>query len=929
MSRWLSSVNNLLDNLDGKAEAVAETGVTYKYPIDNDDDDDDDDFTTDDDEDNYDTGAGLHVNDAAEDDDDDFDSNYDDGDGGIIDDPTIIPTSTTTTNNNNTTAANTNTADEVSGTTAIIMPLTSTNLSQNDDAATSLASPSSMMTESRVRQTEDRKRSPADTDEPRTQQRFEKQEGMQSPRVSKKICATDSNNYTATVGTNYAVNRNVVNDDSDEVGIVLQSQQRQERNGNTHNQERQAVDPDNLLPSSTISISTSTMVGTKQQEKYQQPETTTINAIPIENPTTNEPIGIKNKNQAVPIITKETMTATNRGVSASDNVTPSTSSNGENKIGMVNRKQHDPKELQLQKQKHHEHMLSSKMKTIQSLQSKLSATQGELSKGKAASQQLQQRVALLEERLQTSEHEVEAQAEELRRAGDDIRQLRSRTKEEREDLFDDHDDEILDIQRENQIQVDRLREEYERTIAEWKDRFESEESLRQKQGEEFDKELRDAHRIKIDALEKLDDVMVTKNSLQARLDVVEKEAKATLESADAISATEKRAREELDKALTMHAKQMAQRQRREAELEQNILNLGSALTAAGSTQDTPPQQYQQNNSTKKLHDFDYKEKSEQITEELETVKVELTMESQRREALQQQLNEVSNERKEEISISQSRQHQHDQKIAHLESTIHRLQASVRSFQSEQQQQQQQQSGNSADYDGYTTTIDDNVLNNNNDQNARGRPFQKDFESTKQEIAKLSEQLIRQRDHAENAKSEILTLRGRLRAANIRADEAEKAHFDSQNTMIVSSRSSPLSRAYDMESGKVGGGGGSSANGKLMLTRRRIKGGFRGNVRSIRSVLPCLSHVGGRVTADGGATEQVARTIDAIDSWMVSTGSFMRHEPFARLVLLLYFIVLHCWSFALVVFHTTTEVEHGDFGSMDSNPRHWRDHAVGT
>ena len=71
-------------------------------------------------------------------------------------------------------------------------------------------------------------------------------------------------------------------------------------------------------------------------------------------------------------------------------------------------------------------------------------------------------------------------------------------------------------------------------------------------------------------------------------------------------------------------------------------------------------------------------------------------------------------------------------------------------------------------------------------------------------------------------------------------------------------------------------------------------------------------------------EQLAITIDAIDSWMVDTGSFMRHEPFARLGLLLYLMVLHLWSFALVVFHTT-EVEHGDFGSMDSSPRHWREH----
>jgi hypothetical protein len=35
--------------------------------------------------------------------------------------------------------------------------------------------------------------------------------------------------------------------------------------------------------------------------------------------------------------------------------------------------------------------------------------------------------------------------------------------------------------------------------------------------------------------------------------------------------------------------------------------------------------------------------------------------------------------------------------------------------------------------------------------------------------------------------------------------------------------------------------------------------------------------------EGGNMEQVAVTVDAIDSWMVNTaGAFMKNEPFARL-----------------------------------------------
>ena len=140
--------------------------------------------------------------------------------------------------------------------------------------------------------------------------------------------------------------------------------------------------------------------------------------------------------------------------------------------------------------------------------------------------------------------------------------------------MDYHDEEIFAIQEKNQIQVMFgvcLAHSFLCSFSYLVYRFEMEEWLRQKQGEEFDQKLRDAHQIEVGALEKLDDVVVTKNSLQTRLDVVEKEVKAMLESANDILALEKGAREELDQALTTHAKQLAQRQRREAELERIIL----------------------------------------------------------------------------------------------------------------------------------------------------------------------------------------------------------------------------------------------------------------------------------------------------------------------------------------------------------------------
>lgn len=574
--------------------------------------------------------------------------------------------------------------------------------------------------------------------------------------------------------------------------------------------------------------------------------------------------------------------------------------------------------MQKQKQQHDEikslkkqqqQVLASKNKKMQSLESQLVKLGEEVSKGAAEREKLNRRTKDLDEKLRSSEQEIEAQAQELQKAGEEMEQIRTDAKEEREDLLDDQEDEIEDAKRNHQEEFDKMRKEYEKTIAEWKERYEFEESLRQQEGGDSIRELQDANKREREALKKLAQVTEERTALQIKLDQVvgheitlEEQVKSSLESAETVAAREQRARDELDESAAAHTKQMAQRQRREAELEQTILEMGSALTLA-------QQQLQHQNASSpkgkstnlpgdssqlQIDGAYYKEQFEQVAEELETIKDEFTMETQRRGALQQELTEVSKERKEELSLAQLQQNQHDLKVAELESTIRRYQASSRTS-----QQQSGQTGNDDDSsNAQATDTVHQVLSN------------QELEGAKKEIANLSEQLFRQQVLAKNAKSESLALKGRLQAANARAEDAEKAQYDTPRKTTQ-----PRSRAYDIE-----GGGTDTTTTPSFSARRRVKGGSSRSVKSIRSALPCFP----RGSADGGGVGQVALTIDAIDSWMVETGSFMRHEPYARLGLLLYLVILHLWSFALVAFHTT-EVEHGDFGAMDSNPRHWREH----
>eukprot|EP00751_Fragilariopsis_kerguelensis_P024385 CAMPEP_0170874790 /NCGR_PEP_ID=MMETSP0734-20130129/28446_1 /TAXON_ID=186038 /ORGANISM="Fragilariopsis kerguelensis, Strain L26-C5" /LENGTH=989 /DNA_ID=CAMNT_0011255983 /DNA_START=1100 /DNA_END=4069 /DNA_ORIENTATION=- len=986
MSGWLSSVNNLLENLDGQAETVAETVADntttasisnnlmklnktltnnniIKSAYNNDDDDeydeayDDEEFTTD--EDDYDDDD----DDDNDDDEGEYRNNIDSNDGDyIIDNPNV------TVNNSNVDIVSSQISDKgvedkddeerqqdelstpVAITTSVINSSTNedglerqqtypdtSNISntgssetsvKNDNSNTNRKSvPVKEQTISSLRQRQHWKKlnkqvvitletglsgnrnidDKNDDDRVRTStpdyrssisdlshyetESLEKDENLSFTKVD------DNREYSHS-------NSNVNADLNDTAKISLSTRKCEEINLDANSSlllsstTTTAIEKKKYSNVSTKSEKAVAMSKKQEEEKSapSRPPTRHLSPKPQQMTVVDNTIK-KNENHNAAI----TATMSSTRVSHSDNTPPTI--NGSNNNEEI-RQQQQQEEMTLLKQQHQQ-VLSSKNKNIQSLQLQLSKIKTELSEGKTKYEQLFQQRANIDEKLRISETEIEAQAEELRRAGEEMENIRTISKEEREDLLDDHDEEREDIQREHQLDLDKIRQEYERTITEWKDRFESEESLRQQQGGDSINELRDANQREKDALKKLAYVTTEKMAFQTKLDLVvghetelQQQVESSLESTDAVAAREIRVRDELDEAATMHAKQIAQRQKREAELEQTVLELGSALTLAKQQHfntPAPNEPHQQDEQMK-----GYKEKFEQIAEELETTRVELTMEMQRREALQQELNEVSKERKEEVSLSQAQQHQHDRKVADLESTIYRLQASVRALQSGQR------SSSVNSDDSITTDNDHNndEQRNQNNQNTRRQLFQKELEGAKREISKLSEQLLRHQGHGENAKSEILALKGRLRAANTRVEETEKAQYAS---------SAP--RAYEVENGDSTRAS-DSANKMTFSTRKRIKGGSRG-ARSIRSVLPCFGS--GRSN-----TGEVALTIDAIDSWMIDTGSFMRHEPFARLGLSLYFIILHLWSFALVVFHTT-EVEHGDFGSMDSNPRHWREH----
>jgi hypothetical protein len=262
----------------------------------------------------------------------------------------------------------------------------------------------------------------------------------------------------------------------------------------------------------------------------------------------------------------------------------------------------------------------------------------------------------------------------------------------------------------------------------------------------------------------------------------------------------------------------------------------------------------------------YKDQYEVAAEELETVKTQLSLATQRSEFLQQELQDVSNERVAEAATVTEGQRENDDKVAALSAQVSLLEGSLRELKQND------------DGDATTEPASDND---------RARQLTRDLDRSKRQIASLSDQLIRQQGSTEVAKSEILALKGRLQAASARVEAAEKSD----------------EKAYEME-----GGGVTYTASKL---RRRVKSGRgRSNQLQTRSVRSAL----GMSLNEGNGMGQVALTVDAVDSWMLDTGSVMRSEPLARLGFALYLTVLHLWCFILVFFHAI-ESEHGDLGSL--------------
>jgi len=141
------------------------------------------------------------------------------------------------------------------------------------------------------------------------------------------------------------------------------------------------------------------------------------------------------------------------------------------------------------------------------------------------------------------------------------------------------------------------------------------------------------------------------------------------------------------------------------------------------------------------------------------------------------------------------------------------------------------------------------------------------------------------------------LKNRLRLSILRAETAEKSLETANQRLIMVE--APISSEF------------SSADEEMGI-KRPTRRGFK-KASKVESISSCLGLHPGRFPS-GGWQEMAASLLDTFDSLAVDLGSHFRHYPVSRLAFMLYMLILHLWTFVLLVYHTHAQgIEGGHYG----------------
>ena len=457
--------------------------------------------------------------------------------------------------------------------------------------------------------------------------------------------------------------------------------------------------------------------------------------------------------------------------------------------------------------------------------------------------------------LDSAERELEAQRTELDRAASRMEKDRQKNKEEKERLERNHKEDLKALADEHKASILTLTKSHNDQIAEMETRVQQAEEARIKEGGDIATELTDVIEKEREAMRKVHNLEEERSiclsqisSLNTQVAALESRVASLQQIADSSLEQEREADDRLDEALSLHARQISQRQSREAELERTIADLSATLVLAKQRETHLLQNAKSSISdTIERNIIDIKEELSNTLMQKEMLESNLVLEQQKVSILESQLEDIEAEYNSDKSSWDSKQKEYEDKVLNLSTLVSNLEQSRRNH--------DLKSTSSGDVDTNKKVLE-----------------------LQRQVSSFSEELLNERSKLETSKTEVLTLQNRLNAALKRADIAEAAVQSAQAT----------SDGFDLEYGK-------NINPYANNIRRRHGTRNRQKSTSIRSVLKLDP---GR----GDAREVAGRFVETIDNLSLELGSMFKQDPIARAIFLLYLILIHSWSFFLIIFH---------------------------
>jgi hypothetical protein len=526
---------------------------------------------------------------------------------------------------------------------------------------------------------------------------------------------------------------------------------------------------------------------------------------------------------------------------------------------------------------------------------------------------LRRHVLQLNSDLESAEREIEAQRQELDRAASRMERDRSRHKQEKEAADASHKAEVVALSVSHERAMRQMKETNDAALREMEGRVARAEQQRAKEGGERDADLADAlerKRMAVAVTARLQEERTTLNERitsltndTARLEMRLEHASSQMELA---SERERNAEEQLDKALSLHVRQLGVRQRRESELEQTVADLAAALVVAKNKVEAAMKagtildggvvvQGSLNSPDAEEDPLDLKARLQDSQDEIETLRAQVSLERRRCSTLHKELQDLSKEQNDELWAAHATQRQYERKISDLTTIVAKLQSSLR-------RAAPSEVGDDGDIDGTTAeefTSSSGVQYSGDEK--------KETDHLRKQISSLSEKIFEQQSRIDHGRGEISTLKNRLRSALLRAETAEKSlEVSNQRLIMMDVPMSGMSSADE----ELGLPGGRAAN-KRPPVGVKPRGGFRrtSKVVSIRSALGLHP---GRFPS-GGWREIIASLLDTFDTLSVDLGSHFRHYPMSRLAFMLYLLILHMWAFFLLVYHAHAQGTGGEYG----------------